>query len=361
VPTGETLRELFRGFSRGDDAAFGRAAAELVREERAKNHRLLADDLEKILREGRRTRGPVNMNGPRPELPKDRERGFPLMSVSEHDYAWDRLVIPSSTLKALMRIADEHQRRDLLIAGGVRPKQRVLFFGPPGCGKTLSAKVLASVLDQPLVTVRFDAVISSYLGETAANLRRVFDFAEQADGVILFDEFDAIGSSRDNPFDHGELKRVVNTLLQLMDNYRGNGLLIAATNHQRILDPAIWRRFEALVEFPMPSVQDRILLLRRFLKSYPQARLPLSSMGRNLVGATGADIEMITVEAIRSAILDGRREITLADFSQPLHDFKRRFRVQREAVDSALERKAESNEIDNERIGSVDGGPSRPF
>jgi ATPase family associated with various cellular activities (AAA) len=122
----------------------------------------------------------------------------------------------------------------------------------------------------------------------AANLRRVFEFIQTGQWVVLFDEFDAIGKDRDNPFEHGELKRVVNTLLQLMDAFRGESLLIAATNHETLLDKGVWRRFEAVVQFPVPTPQDRVLLLRQFLRGFDTTALNLESLAGKLDGATGA-------------------------------------------------------------------------
>lgn len=310
---GDLLRELIRGYIRRDDAAFRAAAEALVREERAKNHRLLADDLERILygldgASGER-RAPKTVY----DIPKDRERGLALLDIAEFDLDWSRLILPSKPVEALQQIATEHHRRDVLAAGGLQPTQRILFYGPPGCGKTLAARVLASVLSYPLVTVRFDAVVSSYLGETASNLRRVFDFVERGQWVVLFDEFDALGKDRDNPFEHGEIKRVVNTLLQLMDAFRGESLLIAATNHEKLLDSAVWRRFEAVIRLPPPSEQDRVLLLRLFLRSFDSSQLNIQALARRLKGATGADIERIAVEAARRALLDARHTISRAD------------------------------------------------
>ena len=159
------------------------------------------------------------------------------------------MVIPPKVQVELEQVVKEYAYADELIGAGLKPKQRLLFYGPPGCGKTLAARVLAGVLGYPLAIVRFDAVVSSLLGETASNLRRVFEFVQPGNWVVLFDEFDAIGKDRDNPFEHGELKRLVNTLLQLMDSFTGQSLLIAATNHEALLDSAIWRRFEAIVPF----------------------------------------------------------------------------------------------------------------
>ena len=128
-------------------------------------------------------------------------------------------------------------------------RRRVLMFGPPGSGKTSAAEGLAAELGIPLVVVRLDSLISSYLGETASNLRRVVDYAARAPFVVLFDEFDAIGRNRDDPQEHGELKRVVNAFLQMIEAYSGTSLLLAATNHEQLLDPALWRRFDDVIEF----------------------------------------------------------------------------------------------------------------
>ncbi|MFN0110669.1 MAG: AAA family ATPase [Blastocatellia bacterium] len=329
MTNGDLLRQLFRGYSMHDDSAFRSAAVELIQEERTKNHRLLADDLERILLNGN-----GNHNG-RPnkvshyEIPKDRERGFPLLDITESAYDWDRLVLPESSLSPLKQIVREHRHKDLLAGGGIKPTQRVLFFGPPGCGKTLTAQVIASVLSFPLAIVRFDAVVSSYLGETAANLRRVFDFIQRGRWVVLFDEFDAIGKDRDNAFEHGELKRVVNTLLQLMDAFRGESLLIAATNHEKLLDKAVWRRFETVVQFPAPSVQDRVLMLRQFLRGFDCSLLNIGALAKQLADATGADVERLSVEVARLALLDGRTQINKGDVRTSLDSYLERRMISR--------------------------------
>ena len=132
----------------------------------------------------------------------------------------------------------------------------------PGCGRTVSAEAIAAELYLPLALVRFDAVVSSYLGETAANLRKVFDFARSRPMVVLFDEFDAIGKDRASLEEHGEIKRVVNSFLQILDGFRSDTVAIAATNHQGLLDPALWRRFDEIVFFDMPCAAAIEDLLR---------------------------------------------------------------------------------------------------
>ena len=329
MTNGDLLRQLFRGYAMHDDSAFRSAASELIQEERIKNHRLLADDLERILLNGTGHRHGKPNNVSHYEIPKDRERGFPLLDITESPYDWDRLVLPESSLGSLKQIVREHRHKDLLVGGGIKPTQRVLFFGPPGCGKTLAAQVIAGVLSSPIAIVRFDAVVSSYLGETAANLRRVFDFIQRGRWVVLFDEFDAIGKDRDNAFEHGELKRVVNTLLQLMDAFRGESLLIAATNHEKLLDKAVWRRFETVVQFPAPSVQDRVLMLRQFLRGFDCSLLNIGALAKQLSDATGADVERFSIEAARLALLDGRTQINKGDVRTSLDSYLERRTISR--------------------------------
>jgi SpoVK/Ycf46/Vps4 family AAA+-type ATPase len=186
----------------------------------------------------------------------------------------------------------------------------VLFCGPPGCGKSVAAEALAKELYLPLATVRFDAVVSSYLGETATNLRKVFDYARSYPMVLLFDEFDAIGKLRTAEDEHGELKRVVNSFLQLLDGFRSDTLTVAATNHQGLLDPALWRRFDVVVRFPLPERGEIEELLARHFRQLTVSRaVRLPEVARAVAGASHADVERLAVEAVKLAILAGREQV----------------------------------------------------
>ena len=330
MPRADLIRELFKAHAHRDNAAFRDAALKIVSEERMKNHRLLADDLERLVMNDQRMT-PDIFKARQIVPPKDRERGVDLVDVSESEFGWARIVLPSATLGLLEDLVLEHLRADVLAASGLAPRGRLLFYGLPGCGKTLAARVMAGVLSRPLVTVRFDAIVSSLLGETASNLRAVFDFVSRGEWVVLFDEFDAIGKDRDNAFEHGELKRVVNTLLQLMDSFQGNSVLIAATNHEGLLDSAVWRRFDVLVPFGLPGPQDRILLLRQFLASFDTTDLRIENLARQLAGASGGDIERVAQSAARRAVLDARRSIRKEDFAPVIQDFRRRLVLGRPA------------------------------
>jgi SpoVK/Ycf46/Vps4 family AAA+-type ATPase len=202
-----------------------------------------------------------------------------------------------------------------------------LFCGPPGCGKTLAAEVIASALELPLVVVRLDSVISSLLGETSANLRKVFDYVSARPVVALFDEFDALSKDRGAGDDHGELKRSVNAVLQMMDGYRGPSILVATTNYETLLDKAVWRRFDEVIRFEPPNLEQAKRLLT----------LKLSGVRRNFEtddskiatlfkGLSHADIERVLRRAVKDMVLSNREflakahlEASLAKEYQQLH------------------------------------------
>ena len=272
---GKLLRQLIRSGAEGDLEVFRGVAEEVIAAERQKQHHLLANDLEKILY-GRTASTPSPaIQRLMASVPKDRERGFPLLSVKTPVRALEDVVLSSQNVSALHGLLREHSREDVLRAHGLRPVDRVLFCGPPGCGKTLTAEVVAQELGRPFAIVRTDSVVSSFLGETAANLRRVLDFAATCPMVTLFDEFDALGKERDDTSEHGELRRVVNAVLQMLDAYEGRSIIIAATNHDAMLDTAIWRRFDEVLFLDRPTPTELRQLLAVKLRG---CAAPSSSM-----------------------------------------------------------------------------------
>ena len=308
---GRLLRQLFRVGAQTGGEEFRRVAEEVIQEERAKKHHLLANDLERILY-GECASG--SYRGPKPvyEIPKDRERGLPLLEVRHPIRDLQDIVLSDENRSVLEEVLLEQGRAEVLASHGLKPMSRLLFCGPPGCGKTTAAEVLSTELALDLTVVRFDAVVSSFLGETAANLRRVFDFLERERLVVLFDEFDAIGKERDDPSEHGELKRVINALLQMMDGYRGKSLLIAATNHERLLDRALWRRFDEVLVFEQPNLEQIRQLFITKLRGV-RYELPLEDPGflNYFKGFSHADVERVLIRAIKSMVLKGREFLTI--------------------------------------------------
>lgn len=306
MASGKLLRQLIKTGAEGNHDAFRRVSEQVIGEERAKHHHLLANDLEKILY-GRRNASAPQHSVLRERLPRDRERSLPLLQLKEPVRRLEDVVLSDETGSLLDEVLQEHHRAEVLKSYGLYPADKLLFCGPPGCGKTLTAEVMASELSQPLAIVRIDSVISSLLGETAANLRQVFDFVSAVPMVVLFDEFDALAKERADEADHGELKRVVNAFLQMVDAYEGKSLLVAATNHEGILDSAVWRRFDEVLVFEPPNLEQLRRLLSMKLRGL---RREFDSEDARIVGLfkgmSHADVERVLRRAAKDMVLSGK-------------------------------------------------------
>ncbi|NVJ08962.1 ATP-binding protein [Myxococcus sp. AM001] len=308
---GRLLRQLIKAGAQGDEDSFRRAAEEVIRDERIKKHHLLANDLERVLYGEAAPKKVPSQVRPIRELPRDAERGLDLISIREPVRTLQDIVLSDENRSVLDEVLIEHGRRDVLASHGLRPASRLLFCGPPGCGKTTAAEVIASELSLELAVIRFDAVVSSFLGETAANLRKVFEFLEREHVVALFDEFDAIGKERADASEHGELKRVVNAFLQMIDSFRGRSLIIAATNHERMLDQAIWRRFDEVLLFGKPTLEQIKGLVETKLRSI-RHELPTGNRDflHEFKGMSHADVERVIIRSIKLMVLKGREFLT---------------------------------------------------
>ena len=305
MASGKLLRQLIKSGMRADANSFRAASEAVIREEREKNHHLLANDLEHLLfgeqaKLGQSARKFFNAS----EMPTNKDNGLVLLEERPAVREEKDIILADATQCALNEILIEHNRADVLRSYGLQPAQKLLFCGPPGCGKTLASEVIAHSLSLPLVLVRLDSVISSFLGETAANLRKVFDYIAKYPAVALFDEFDALAKDRGDAADHGELKRSVNAVLQMMDGYRGESILIATTNYESLLDHAVWRRFDEVVRFEMPDLEQISQLLALKLsgvrRNFDTDDGQIVSLFRN---QSHADIERILRRAVKEMIL----------------------------------------------------------
>ena len=306
MANGKLLRKLIRSGTEGDLDTFRGVAKQVIEEERQKHHHLLADDLEAILYGRARSNASPALRKLTETIPEDRERGLPLLAVKDPVRSLVDVVLSPENLSLVKDILRQHNREEVLKAHGLRPSDRVLLCGPPGCGKTLTAEALASELGRPLAIVRTDSVVSSFLGETAANLRKVFDFAAKSPMVALFDEFDALGKEREDASEHGELRRVINAVLQMLDAYEGRSILIAATNHEGLLDTAVWRRFEEVLFLKPPASAQLCRLLRVKLRGVRHEFNVREVVDRGLFkGVTHADVERVVRRAIKEMVLEG--------------------------------------------------------
>ncbi|MCW5602436.1 AAA family ATPase [Nitrosomonas sp.] len=307
MASGKTLRQLIKAGATGDSAAFREASEAVIREEREKQHHLLANDLERLLYGDQANLSP---NARRlhkvSELPKNKDNGLSLLEERPVVREEKDIVLSNATKSIFTDIIHEHNRADVLRSYGLQPAQKLLFCGPPGCGKTLAAEIFAQSLSLPLVLVRLDSVISSFLGETASNLRKVFDYISQNPVVALFDEIDALTKDRGDAADHGELKRSVNAVLQMLDGYRGSSILIATTNYESLLDHAVWRRFDEVIRFEMPDHKQiqRLLALKLsgIRRNFDTSDMRIASL---FEGLSHADIERVLRRSIKEMVLTG--------------------------------------------------------
>jgi SpoVK/Ycf46/Vps4 family AAA+-type ATPase len=332
MASGALLRQLIKSGSEGDSESFRRVSEKIIQEERDKQHHLLANDLEKILY-GRRNSSDPAKRLVFSKLPEDKERGLALLQIKEPLRKIDDVILSDENRSLLDEILEEHHRVETLKSHGLFPADRLLFCGPPGCGKTLSAEIVAGELGLPLAIVRIDSVVSSYLGETAANLRKVFDFIAAIPMVVLFDEFDALAKERADSAEHGELKRVVNAFLQMLDAYDGKSLLIAATNHESILDSAIWRRFDEVLVFEEPNLEQLKRLLAIKLKGVRREfDIDNSKISGFFKGMSHADVERVLRRAIKEKVLSGKEFLTERHIQSAIRrEDARRNRVSKQA------------------------------
>ncbi len=330
MTNGDLLRKLFTSYKRRDDQAFAAVAQQIVDDERNKHHNLLAEDLSRIL-EGASSpanRRASNLPTRRLEpLSKPRDSDDLLFDIRQPRHSLNDILLSKENESTVYDVLRQFKHGDRLRSFGLSPSSHLLFCGPPGCGKSLCADVIAFELDLPLLYVRFDGIISSYLGETAANLRKVFDFARRGSWVVFFDEFDAIGKDRNDIQEHGELKRVVNSFLQLLDNFSSESLVIAATNHEGLLDPALWRRFDEILLFAPPSQEQIIPLLSMKLGGIRHIDVDLEYVATLMVGLTQADIERVCRDAIKERLLENQASIVTGDLVRSTKRQRRRLSI----------------------------------
>ncbi|MDT8069487.1 MAG: ATP-binding protein [Terriglobia bacterium] len=258
----DLLVSLVKAGTSGDARVFRTTAEAIIAEERAKRHSVLADRLTKAIQ--------VNGNGIHAlsAVVDTANRGRDFISEITPQRRMEELILPSATRQAIGELIEEQQRADVLRAHSLEPRHRVLLVGEPGTGKTTLAEAIAESVAVPLFVVRYEAMIGSYLGETAARLKRIFDYARTTPCVLFFDEFDAIGKERGDTHETGEIKRVVTSLLMQIDELPSYTIVAAATNHPELLDRAAWRRFQLRLDLPLPTQKALAAYIGSFAEKF---------------------------------------------------------------------------------------------
>jgi len=322
---GELLKKLFSSYNRGNPDDFHATALEIILEEENKNNRVLANALRRSLDNGFNVKVPQASPPRKLEVvPHEKDKQLPLVDPKIPERRSSDIVLSRTNQQLLLAVLDEYRNRNFIHSHGLYVQSKLLFCGPPGCGKTLCAEIFAHEIGLPLLVASMDTLVSSFLGETASNLRRIFDYAATRPVVLLLDEFDAIARLREEEGQHGELKRVVNSLLQLIDRFNGQGFIIAATNHEQQIDPAIWRRFDEVVFFSKPTKPEIVRLIKLKFRNFHIDFDP-AIKANSMMGFSHAEIERVCLGAIKRAILSKQKSVNELRFDHSLnYELRRR-------------------------------------
>lgn len=318
----DLLLNLVRAGSTGDQVGFRRTVEAMVADERGRQHHVVADRLEEYLHA--KTSGATPMRSPAADVPVGAfDERHPERLLGD-------LILPPAVAKAAAELAEEQHRAELLRAHALEPRHRVLLAGPPGNGKTSLAEALAGELSVPLLTVRYDGVIGSYLGETAVRLARLMDYVRTRRCVLFFDEFDAIGKERGDAHETGEIKRVVSSLLLTIDALPSYVVVVTATNHPELLDRAVWRRFQLRLELPGLDRETAAAWIRGF-EERSGLRLGLTSkqVAETFEGLSFAELEEFCLDVQRRSVLEAPAQSTKSIVASRLAQWGQRFRVRK--------------------------------
>lgn len=315
----DLLVSLVKAGASGDRSTLTTTVEALVAEERAKSHHVLADKLHRAL-----ASVPVSTSS---ELRRTGTPGRDFVIESEPRVELSSLILTLPAEHLTKQLVEEHHRADLLRAQGMQPRHRVLLSGPPGNGKTSLAEGLAEAIAVPLLTVRYDALVGAYLGETNARLARLFEYVRTTPCVLFFDEFDSVGKERGDIHETGEIKRVVSFLLMQLDQLPSYVVVVAATNHAELLDRAVWRRFQLRIDMPSPSSDAAAVLIDRFLSAWPEpAGLSAIQVAERMGPSSFSDIFEFCQNIRRRHILSQGKESLKGLLVQELRLWKTRIR-----------------------------------
>ena len=318
MASAEHIKALFRSHLDGDDDRFFSVAVQVAAHEARLGHGKLAEELRAMIDEAKSRRvpgAPVPIGRPRGELANLLEASYPKSRLVE-------MILEEALAIQIRRVIREQRHAGRITEHGLSARRKLLLVGPPGTGKTLTAFVLAGELGLPLYQVRLDALITKYMGETVAKLRQIFDATSRTRGIYFFDEFDAIGSQRDLANDVGEIRRVLNSFLQMIEQDRSSSLVVAATNHPGILDPALFRRFDDILHYNLPDKESIAKLLKVRLAGATVKGVRWKGLAAFAAGLSYAEIARAANEVLKDALIEDRDVIDEGEIRKMLAERK---------------------------------------
>jgi len=310
MATADQVKALVRSHADGDDGHFYAVAMQVAARAAKAGQSRFAQELRELVdaakvasQQGGRQLRPVPVTQPRGDLAG-------LLAVSYPDQRLGDLVVDENVRASLERVLAEQRQQDRLMEYGFEPVRSLLFVGPPGTGKTMSASVLAGELHLPLFLIRLESVITKFMGETSAKLRLIFDAAEDTRGVYFFDEVDALAGDRSSANDVGEIRRVLNSFLQFLEQHHSSSILVAATNHPQLLDRAIFRRFGLVIDYTLPTQELARAVVRNRLATINTRGLNWKRIDQSTVGLSHAELTIACEQAAKQTILAKEPRVT---------------------------------------------------
>lgn len=320
MPSADQIKALLSSHADQDEERFYSVAMQIAAHEARSGRGRVAKDLRALIdaakaSPARPTNGPIPLAKPRGELAD-------VLSVSYPNAKLLDMVLSNSIRDQLVRVTKEYSAVEKLRQYGLAPRRKLLLVGKPGTGKTYTAAALAGELGLPLFVVRLDGLLMKFMGQTAAKLRLVFDALNQTRGVYLFDEFDSIGSARGRHNDVGEMHRVVNSFLQMVEEDQSDSLILAATNHCDMLDHALFRRFDDVIDYQLPDKTLIIEVLKLSLVGFKTFRIQWAKAAAIAQGLSYADISIACQNAIKEALIENREQVKNADLTRSIRERK---------------------------------------
>jgi SpoVK/Ycf46/Vps4 family AAA+-type ATPase len=309
MATGSQLKALLKSLEEGDEERLYSIGLQMAAHEARLGHGKLANEMRELLDAIRARHRIVPERQPIPLVqPKGELAG--ILSVSYPEIRLADMILAEETEIRLRRVILEQRQQSKLRDHGLHPRAKLLLTGPPGSGKTLTAKALAGELRLPLFAIMLDGLITKFMGETAAKLRLVFDAMRRTRGVYLFDEFDAIGGQRRVSNDVGEVRRILNSFLSMLEEADPGSLIVAATNHPELLDPALFRRFDDVIQYDVPAGELVLRTLRSRFNSLATDHVDWDRVANEALGLSYADIIRACEDAAKEAVLTGSHQVT---------------------------------------------------
>ena len=307
----DQIKSLIKSFGEGDEDRFFASAMQIAASEARQGHANFAQELKSLIDSARKNRSSIQFDkGKIVNISPQKRELNELIEVFQPRINLSDMVLHNDVKKTLDKIVSEQKKWEILKLHDLSPRRKLLLTGAPGTGKTMTAQAIAGELGIPVFIIRLDGILSKYMGESIAKLRMIFDVMPSQRAVYLFDEFDSIGSHRNQGHDIGEIKRILNSFLINIEKDNSNSIIIAATNLPDSLDIALFRRFDDIIKYPLPDVDDIAMAIKKYTTGHPfDVKMNFSTIAKKAIGLNYSDIARACQETIKEKILSGAKKL----------------------------------------------------